>query len=808
MPYLAINDFKFGMDRRRPQAVGVPGTLWTLRNGVISRGGDVVGAKKWVEVQTPLTDTFGLYILRGQPYVFGHSTRPGTLPDDVRYQQLAAVSAADMARILDVKASDGKLYVVAEYVDGSVHHFYDGSRVTSWDNLTVTGNSFEAVALILAQKIEASGVQASVSGNVITVTALEAGIPFTIDTDVTDTDTEDGSLPTAALVEITANVVGVTEILATATVEITGGSSGGVTQITIDPGTPVDLIPEPVEEVPATGALTLQSGGTGSYVDRITIGDVVVLSDRTFWAGSKSATVADVVSEINSGTGSHGFTAVANGSTATITAPDGSGDTYNQANVVIQKNGQNWSSTPFAGGIDASQPVPWTTDEAGTAAVLAGVINEGEDTHGYTAAVDGAIVTIMAPLDTGDDHNGATVVGDPNGTLTLSTTEFAGGVDGVTAVAQVAQVTISGTVFEEIDRWSITANNDEYTASGVAYNVGRSILVHKRRVFATTESLARYCEVNDPTEWEIPGMDPTPASDAGFINISTDADGAQQLVGMGKYQNSVAFFAENSVAVYTINVDATTNALETVLDKTGTFAPRSIVSYGNNDLYYLTRTGVRSIRAQAGTTTPSVADVGSVIDAFLKEKIVATDADTLYRAIAEIEPTDGRYMLVVDDLVFVLSQYTENKITAWSYLEPGFRILDMISDGQRLWARSDETLYVYGGMNGDEFPGEGETPTFLETPFMHANDPAGVKMITGWDAAPQGDWVSRVLVDPNDPTKETAVSAGVVNKITYPLGKIGVPARTSHVALEMECDSAGERIMSAAAIHFEKEIAS
>lgn len=50
MSYLAISDFKFGMDRRRKRISGVPGTLWTLKNAHISRGGDIERAKKQVTV--------------------------------------------------------------------------------------------------------------------------------------------------------------------------------------------------------------------------------------------------------------------------------------------------------------------------------------------------------------------------------------------------------------------------------------------------------------------------------------------------------------------------------------------------------------------------------------------------------------------------------------------------------------------------------------------------------------------------------------------------------------------------------------
>jgi hypothetical protein len=803
MPYLAISDFKYGMDRRRPQAVGVPGTLWTLKNAVITRGGDIEGAKKWVDEYTLPADTFGLYVLRGQPWVFGSGTDPG-VPAGVNYQQLQAPDTPDMTRVVDVKAFDGKLYVIAQFDDGNTYHFYDGSRITSWDTIAAGGGAFATVASQLATLIEQSGaVSAVATGPDIRITANVPGTAFTISTLAEDVDS-DISNPTAAKVQNTANVAGVAGVKAAGSVEITGGSEGDgndIEQVTIDPGTAVTLLPPQVAEERAIGSITITGGSDGGKITRVQIGGSSnLLQSDVNWQGSSNATAEALREEINDQASFSGISASRSNNTVYLRAPEGSGSSYNGRTVSVQKTNISTTKSDMQGGSDAVIPVPFDTDNATTAAALADAINEDYLGHGYTAEATGAVVEITAPSD-GTSFNGATVVTEVNGNVTKTDTNFSGGVNGVTAVAQVETVTISGSPFDPEDRWSVTINGTTYSVTGgSSQGIDGALAVMKRRVFATIDSLLRYCVVNDPTDWTTTADEST---DSGFINVSTDSDGAQKLVGLGLYDGKLAIFSETNIVVYDIFVDAEQIALSTTLERTGTIAARSIVPYGNNDVFYLTRNGIRSIRARAGTTTPATADVGGLIDNFVRETLRDTDEDSIKRAVAEVEPVDGLYMLAIGDRIFVLSQYTESKITAWSYMEPGFAASDMHSDGRRLYARDEDTIYVYGGMDGTTYPDEGEDETEVIMPFMSADDPAGLKMLQGFDVSLRGDWQTEILVDPNDETKSANV--GIINEITYDLASIKVPARTSHMALSMTCDSAGQRLLSSLAIHYEKE---
>src|SRR5690554_3937620 len=136
-----------------------------------------------------------------------------------------------MVDVLDAKPFDGKIYAIAEYDDGGVYHFYDGTRIEGWDTLSEENSSFEAVADALARQATANAaVTAEAFGATILITAREPGEGFTISTAVTvggDTTT-----PTATRTQIQANVAAVAEVRASGKVTITNGSSDpGASQV-------------------------------------------------------------------------------------------------------------------------------------------------------------------------------------------------------------------------------------------------------------------------------------------------------------------------------------------------------------------------------------------------------------------------------------------------------------------------------------------------------------------------------------------------------------------------------------------------
>ena len=686
MAYTAISDFKFGMDRRRPQDSGVPGTLWELKNAVITRGGDIERTKKFDEIFSLPAGTFGMFSVRRQRYVFGSATAPSGMPVGVRYQQLAAPSAPAMTSVLDAKGFDGKVYAVAAYADGNVYHFYDGVRVTDWDTLADSAADFTTVAARLASLISAeSGYVAQAFGDTVEITAAVAGTAYTIATATTDNDAV--STPTAVNTEIQANVAAVAEVRAAGTVTVTGGTaSPGVNRITSVAVDGTELLASPVE-----------------------------------WVGSN-------------------------------------GDTANALAV-----------------------------EIGNSSVA----------HGYTASAVGSVVTIKAAAGTGATPNGDVVASTVAGDVTTTDADMSGGVTEVAAVAQVHTVVIGGGSFGATDLWTITLDGTAHQTTGRASATGTSAYVDKSRVFSTAGTLVRYCKINDATDW----TDVTPASGAGFINIANESDGADTLVGMAKYENLTAIFARNTIVTYDLQADMTLSGISQTLDNTGTTAPRSIVAYGSNDVYYLDETGVRSLRTRSAINSAYASDIGSALDPFVQSIIAEVGAAKTSKACAVIEATDGRFMLAVGQYVIALSQFPSSSIVAWSYIDFGEDITDMARVDRQICIRAGDKIYAYGGRDGTVYPDDDEFPIRAFTPFISDKDPAGLKMLEGLDMAATGTWRVRIMQDPNHVDSYT--DGGTIRGTTYHLPANKLVGQTSHYAVEFVCSSAGFARLSSTAVHHE-----
>jgi hypothetical protein len=320
--YISIPDFKYGTDRRRNRVSGVPGTLWSLKNGHITRGGDIERAKKFVSKYSLPANTFGMAKIRRQLYVFG-SASPPTMPNGVLYQQLTAPNTPSMVRVLDAKVFASKLYVIAEFADGNIFHYYNGARITDWDALSTNNSDFTTLADYFEEKLNASSVVTAQSfGQTLLITSRTPGTAFSISQSTVDR----GALndQTITLSTVTANVAEVLEVRSTGTVTVTGGTSA-----------------------PGANQLT-----------QVTVNGVQLMVLPVNWTLSNSATASAVATEINNRTATHNYTAVAVGAVITIKAAPGTGATPNTFTVIASVAGNvTASKTDMAGGVTYVAPV-------------------------------------------------------------------------------------------------------------------------------------------------------------------------------------------------------------------------------------------------------------------------------------------------------------------------------------------------------------------------------------------------------------------------------------------------------------------
>lgn len=683
MSYFAVTDFKFGMDRRRERVAGVPGTLWLGKNIHISRGGDIQRSKMFVPEYDLPEGTFGCAQVRGQLFVFGSIPQPVGIPATIQYQRLEAANpSAAMTEVLDIETFDGAFYVIARYDDGRLHHFYDGARVTDWDAVGDTNSDAPTMASYLADIIDDdAAVSARATGTTITVTARVAGTPFTIEQNTTD----DGGTSDQDIVLATtqANVPAVAEVQASSVLTITQGTHGNISGITVD------------------------------------------------------------------------------------------GDELMQ------------------------HAVAYATSHTATAAAIAVQINNRNAVHGYTAVANVATITITAAIGTGAEPNEFAVVANTTGDVLFSTPSMAGGVDEVEPVAQVATATIVGT-FEPADVYTIIINETEFSSNGRSAATGTSAFLHKKRIWSPANSLFNYCKLLDPTDF----TDPATSSGAGFLNMASETEGQERLIGAAPYGTQAAFFSRNTIHVWDISADAEENTIQNTLANTGALAARAILPYGNLDVYYLDEPGFRSLKSHGQTGEAFASDIGNPMDSFVREHLDTLTEPQIRRAVSTIGP-EGRFWCAVGGYIFVLSNFPGSKITAWSYYDPGFEVSDFVRVRNKVYARSGDTIYLYGGTDGETYPDDDEMIAEVSTPFMTAQTPGTVKQLKGFDIGCTGEWDGYVLVNPNDEVQ--AISIGKVTKTTYndPHGNIAIPGVTSHMALRFVCSKAGPATISNLVVHYD-----
>jgi hypothetical protein len=684
MAYLSIQDFKYGMDRRRERVAGTPGTLWTLENAHITRGADIERCKKFVPTYSLPAGTHGCYALNRRLYAFGSADLAGSMPLGVAYQRLQSPNSGTMTDVVDVLGFAGKLYVIADFADGGRFHFYDGTRVTDWDAIGAASSDFDSLAQFLAEKMSAdNAVTAVAKGATIEVTAKVPGTPFTLaGTAVNGGSTDD---QTVTIATPQANVAAVAEVLATASITVAAGTGGAIATVTLD-------------------GVSLISG-----------------------------------------------------------------------------------------------PVPFNGTGAATAIRLAQAINNMASVTNYTAVAFNGAVTISAATGTGAAANGKVLGVTTTGSIAVSAdATMAGGVTAIAAVAQVSTAALGGT-YEADDVFTITLNGTAYVATGLASGTGRSLYVDYRRVWSPAGSLWRYCKLADATVWN-----PAAAgSDAGFLNVATDSEGNENLVVARRYQNLTAVYSEQAIVVYSLDTDPANFAVNMVLDNTSTSAAKSPIRYGNNDVFHLDPTGIRSLRALNSSNAPFVSDVGNAIDTFVLAFLDTLTEKQRRAAISAIEPRDGRFWMAVGNRIFILSFFPGAKISAWSYYSPGFEVEAFAKIDKKLYLRSGDTIYLYGGADGNTYPDTDELPVLVETPFLSAGTPATKKGLDGFDAAFTNEWQVDLLIDPNREDKTTNV--GKIVDRTYGAEDISVPGQATMLAARMTCTRAGRATVSMMQIHFTKQ---
>lgn len=886
-----------GLDTRKMAETTPGGVLLVGRDGHITRGGEFEKRAAFVSAYALPIGTVSLAYTPASLVAFGSGEAPA-MPVGVAYQRLQHPDLATaLVRVASFDLYAGKIYAAGVFADGTIHHFYDGTRITNWYDgraratFTITAGAGAVAAtgsLTVISGVAGSIDDVTVGGvsiidNPVPAGADEAATATALAVEINSASAGFSAAAVSALVTITAPVPGVAyngQI-------VTAAESGGM-----DVGTFVNMAGGA-----AAGALTA-----------VTVAGVNALGAPVAWQGTASATAAAITNQINAATTSPEYVAVQNGAAFAVISSLG-GAAANGRAVTFTTSGTLTlapTSGALAGGADpqaqtdavaatsvftvtASAPgteavgtfevnstvadetvtaltvsgtslIPGTQNYAGAmssadiATALAATIAAYSGTSGFTAAPSGTQVNVTT-IGRGASVNGASFASSTTGGLTLTTTAvFAGGSDAGRLLGMtIDAVSVCGFVEGNTDTSAMAAaiasaitsftSSPEYTAAAVGGVVtisaavagaaanGRAVIVSKgagltlspaappamnngkdaaagtfqpgdfvRTIGSKEYSLSgpnmHFSGIKAPTQWT------TDTTGAGFIDMSSEASGAEQLVALAKYLDRVAVFAERSIQVWYVDPDPTLNKQSQVLNNTGTRCPRSVTQFGDTDIFYTDTRGIRSLRARATTNSASTSDVGVAVDTLVGPALAALTTDELRNVIGVIEPRDGRFWLSLKDDIYVFSFFGDGKISAWTTYRPGFAVQDMVPFQGRVYLRSGDTIHVYGGLGTE--PVYDDTGAEAWLPYLDGGKPAQKKNWQGIDAALRGEWEVRIGMDPVN--QDASDKIGIIFRTSYNESRIPLIGESSHISVRLTSKGSGQAQIGSLVIHYEGDL--
>lgn len=385
-------------------------------------------------------------------------------------------------------------------------------------------------------------------------------------------------------------------------------------------------------------------------------------------------------------------------------------------------------------------PVSWAVSNSATAAAIAAAINSYTSTPDYEATSTNERVNIIA-VDGGSAPNGYPVE------INVAT-GF-----GVTPSTGIALA------------WG--------SDSETTWVPGTFVRTFGTKMYALSRSNLHFSGILAPTQFN------TDAVGAGFIDMSAQASGAEQLTAIAPYQSFLAVFSEANVQIEYVDPDPANNTLRQVLNNTGAVSGRSVAQFGDNDVFYLSESGLRSLRARDASNSAATTDIGVPVDTLIVAKLKLLSDAWRSKIIGLIEPGDGRYWLIMKDVIFVFSYFSGAKVSAWTMYEPGFDVDYAVISNRRVFLRSGDDIYCYGGT--------GSVPVYDgviakgRLPYLDANKPATKKHWEGVDAALTGEWDVYFGMEPNDLTALDQVAD--IFETTYNGPRIPAIGASTHISL-------------------------
>jgi hypothetical protein len=832
--YVVVENFSAGLDTRRHPLTSRPGTLQVLKNAHITRGGEIEKRKKFATFATIPAGTFGMESSASTIYVFG-SQEPVAMPSGITYQRLQHPEGLAMTKVVHSTLYGGLPFVIAEFSDGKRFCFWDGSIIGDWfiGVATSAQGNLDNLAEQVKSTFDLSGYTCTRTGSTLTITspigkAFDVAASITSPMTATVTRTQEAKDP-------------VTGKTAYGSFTVSGGKEEPATVKsdglrTLD----FDALPD-VTGIYINGVeITSLSPGSGIRYDSFT--------NPGGWDKGPRFALA-VANFINANTSNSGFYAKNSSSAVSggldygyfrINADSGLGSSANGWDVKIEfltdpsgvsNLGELIDGSPVASPYNAGrfiaelggagvladgayngitsvtvdgieilgETIPWKVSNSSTAQAIVDTIEAYTSTPEYLTETSNGVVTVNALSGTGNAPNGKVISVQTQGNAVVAAVvAMANGTANFAGTTQISTVALGGT-FTPGGTFSVTITDstsfsEPYTfgASRVAGIQAVTSITHKSKEYATSGSSLFFSAINTATKWDIYD------TGSGFINLSNNSGGNEVLTALAIYQGQLAAFARRTVQVWNMDADPANNRQAQVLSSTGALGQASVLSVGDIDVFYLSDSGVRSLRARDSSNTAVVNDIGTPIDSIVLSAMSGMTEAEKAACPAIIEPIDGRYWIAIGNKVFVFSYFPNSKVSAWSTYEAGLSFTKFTTKEDHVYARAGNVIYIYGGTSNNEYDNS-EVEVVL--PFLDAGKPAHQKRLNGIDLTVQGWWKVYIGMDPYSPEARDYIAN--VETPTFSLGRIAASGWGTHIGVKLINNTSGYARLGNLIAHFE-----
>lgn len=782
-----IRDFTGGLDTRKLAETTPGGVLIQAVNGHITRGGEFEKRAAFVPTYALPSGTIGLARQRTGLVTFGSGPAPA-MPSGVSYQRLQHEDGVTpLVRVRSFDLFAGLVYAVGEFADGSIYHFYNAVPVDDW---------FDGRARATFTITEGTGTSTLNHVYVNGVDVLTVPVTWTDDNPTTAQAVADAinanlSVPeyVATAVEDRVNIISQDPGAEANGRAVTFDVSGGFVVV---PATGLTLSGGGGDFVSAAGAKTrfAVQVGTVNALTTLKVNGVDIVGPRVTSRATPTATATAIAAAINAFSSVPEYTATSAGAVVTISAPVGAAP--NGRTAVIAKTGNFSASTPtvFAGGTGSVSATSTFTVTGGTPNQLSNLTVNGLDILGGAVVLtgtDAALTTaIIAKINTNTGTTGykaSAVTSEPS---KIDITAPAS--DGAAGNGRSLNYTASGGV--SLSGLKVFAGG----RSGVdVQQPGPFVKTIGSKMYSVSGPNLHFSGIQDPTQWT------TDATGAGFIDMSSYSSGSEELQAVETYQSNIAIFGETAVQIWYVDPDPSLNTRSQTLNNTGTTCPRSVTQFSDNDLFYLNESGLRSLRARDASNAASTTDIGVPVDTLISARLKPMTDVQRDNVIGLVEPGDGRFWLIMGDEIFVFSFFSGAKVSAWTLYETDFSTSDAVVFDQRVYLRSGNTIYVYGGLGNETV--YDDTQAIAQIPYVNADDPARSKNWQGVDVAAAGEWSIYFAMAPQTPAARDKIA--VVDGSTFDVNRIPANGNSTHCSVIFKTLGDGPAKLGSAVIHFE-----